>query len=101
MVATLLAGLDARGLETCRTELSGLAGEAEWFVGTRGGSGDHASMLLGRRVGLVHLRFTPPFAVREQRLIRLPVAYELILANSGVRSEKSAEEARLPRRIQP
>jgi galactokinase len=92
VVGTLLAGLDARGLETCRTELSGLAGEAEWFVGTRGGSGDHASMLLGRREGLVHLRFTPPFAVREQRLSRFPDAYELILANSGVRSEKSAEE---------
>lgn len=92
VVGSLLASLAVRGraIEPC--DLAARAGEAEWFVGTRGGSGDHASMLLGRREGLVHLRFTPPFEVRDIRPSRFPDGYELILANSGVRSEKSAEE---------
>lgn len=92
VVASLLASLAVRGVSMAPERLAARAGEAEWLVGTRGGSGDHASMLLGRRDGLVHLRFRPPFEVKEIRTSAFPDGYELILANSGVRSEKSAEE---------
>jgi N-acetylgalactosamine kinase len=75
-----------------RRKLAEDCGLAEWYVGTRGGSGDHAAILLGSREGLTHLRFDAPVAVRDQRRSRFPAGYQLILANSQTRSEKSAEE---------
>ena len=36
-----------------------LCGEGEWFVGTRGGSGDHAAIKLSRRGAIAHAKFYP------------------------------------------
>jgi galactokinase len=81
-------GLDSRRLaSTC--------GEAEWYVGTRGGAGDHAAMLLGSSEGLVGMRFVPPVAVHETRPMRLPPGYQILIANSGQRAIKNKEERRL------
>lgn len=92
VVGAMLAWLALVDRHVEPAKLAELAGEAEWYVGTRGGAGDHAAMLLGRRDGLVHLRFRPPFQVRETRYSPFPKGYELLLSNSGIRSEKSAEE---------
>lgn len=75
-----------------RRALAEQCGEAEWYVGTRGGSGDHAAMLLGTREGLTHLCFRAPVGIRGIRYSRFPAGYQLIVANSQTRSEKSAEE---------
>jgi len=95
VVSAALALADAAGLEAPRSLLAEWCGEAEWYVGTRGGSGDHAAMLLGKRAGLTHLCFEAPVAVRGVRYSPFPAAYQLIMANSQTRSEKSAEERRL------
>jgi N-acetylgalactosamine kinase len=89
--ATLALG-DFAGLETDRRLIAECCGEAEWYVGTRGGSGDHAAMLLGTRDGLAHLCFRAPFGVRGIRHSPFPAGYQLLVANSRTRSEKSAEE---------
>ena len=91
-VTTALALSQFSDLPLDRRELAERCGEAEWFVGTRGGSGDQAAILLGSREGLTHLCFEAPFGVRGVRFSRFPAEFRLIVANSQTRSEKSAEE---------
>ena len=92
VVTSALILTEQQGDEPERRKLAEDCGLAEWYVGTRGGSGDHAAILLGSREGLTHLRFEAPVAVRDLRRSRFPAGYQLILANSQTRSEKSAEE---------
>src|SRR5439155_62040 len=75
-----------------RRALAELCGEAEWYVGTRGGSGDHAAMLLGHRAGLTHLCFRPPFEVRGVLHSPFPASCQLILANSRRQARKSGAQ---------
>lgn len=92
VVTAALASAQFAGLKLDRKKLAEHCGEAEWYVGTRGGSGDHAAILLGSRAGLTHLCFRAPFGIRGVRLSSFPAGYQLIVANSQTRSEKSAEE---------
>lgn len=92
VVGTALALAQLAELPLDRRALAERCGEAEWYVGTRGGSGDQAAMLLGSRDGLVHLCFRAPVGIRDVRLSAFPDNCQLILANSLTRSEKSAEE---------
>lgn len=63
-----------------------MAGEAEWYVGTRGGAGDHAAMIYGKRNFVTHLQFFP---IRVE-MIPLPPNVSLVACNSMVPAEKSA-----------
>jgi len=92
VVTTALATAEFAGLRVSRRDLAEICGEAEWYVGTRGGSGDHAAILLGSAAGLVHLCFRAPVGIRDVRHSEFPAGYQLIVANSQTRSEKSAEE---------
>lgn len=92
VVATACALNDATGAAHPRRSLAELCGEAEWYVGTRGGSGDHAAMLHGHRAGLTHLCFRPPVGVRGVLYSAFPPGFQLILANSQRRAEKSGSE---------
>ncbi|MGV3724680.1 MAG: hypothetical protein ACO1SX_27600, partial [Actinomycetota bacterium] len=92
VVTTALATTALAGLPLDRKQLAEVCGEAEWYVGTRGGSGDHAAILLGSPGELVHLCFRAPVGIRDIRYSRFPAGYQLIVANSQTRSEKSAEE---------
>lgn len=92
VVTTALATAALADLPLDRKQLAEACGEAEWYVGTRGGSGDHAAILLGSPGGLVHLCFRAPVGIRDIRYSRFPAGYQLIVANSQTRSEKSAEE---------
>ncbi len=67
-----------------------LCGEGEWFVGTRGGSGDHAAIKFGRRSQVAHVGFFP-FEVKEF----LPFFDDhcVVVCNSGIEARKS-EQAR-------
>ena len=94
VVATALAAEALSGLTLDRAALTPLLGQAEWYVGTRGGSGDHGAMLLGHREGLVNLAFEPPLALRAVRHCRWPAGLGLLLANCGVRAEKSSAAKR-------
>ncbi len=62
VVASMLALAAVNGLDLEPAELVPLCGEAEWFVGSRGGAGDHAAILCGREGTLTRLDFAP-FAV--------------------------------------
>ena len=48
VVATVEACLQVNGLALSREEKALLCGEAEWYVGTRGGAGDHAAIIYGK-----------------------------------------------------
>jgi|WetSurMetagenome_2_1015567.scaffolds.fasta_scaffold49569_2 galactokinase len=96
VVVTALALQDLWEVPFDLPNLVRLCGEAEWFVGTRGGAGDHAAMLLGSGAGngLTEMRFLPPVTVQETRQIALPEGYQIIIANSGERAIKNKEERR-------
>ncbi|MFH1904758.1 MAG: galactokinase family protein [bacterium] len=61
-------------------------GEAEWYVGTRGGAGDHAAMIYGKQNFITHLQFFP---IRVE-MIPLPSEITVVACNSMISAEKSA-----------
>lgn len=63
-----------------------LCGEGEWFVGTRGGSGDHAAIKFARRGQVAHVSFFP-FEVKE--FVPFFSDHSLIVCNSGIQAKKS------------
>ncbi|MBN2289082.1 MAG: hypothetical protein JXQ83_07080 [Candidatus Glassbacteria bacterium] len=60
-------------------------GAAEWYVGTRGGKGDHAAILLSRQGKVTNIGFFP-FSVDY---LSFPEEYRAILCNSLIISPKS------------
>lgn len=63
-----------------------LCGEGEWFVGSRGGAGDHGAIKCGKRDTIAHLSFKP-FTVGESA--RFSDKYAIIVANSMIKAKKS------------
>jgi len=63
-----------------------LCGKGEWFVGSRGGAGDHAAMKFGERGYITSLGFFP-FGYRES--FPFPEGYQLIIADSYVKANKT------------
>jgi len=79
--ATLLNGLDL----TTR-QFVDLCGEGEWFVGSRGGSADHAAIRSGERGRVARVGFFP---FRIERTFPFPPELSLVIANSHIRAAKS------------
>ena len=79
--ATLLNGLDL----TTR-QFVDLCGEGEWFVGSRGGSADHAAIRSGERGRVARVGFFP---FRIERTFPFPDELSLVIANSHIRAAKS------------
>jgi N-acetylgalactosamine kinase len=63
-----------------------LCGEAEWFVGSRGGAGDHAAMRCSKAGHIVHLNFKP-FSIGKS--VAFPPSCSVIVADSNELSKKS------------
>jgi len=63
-----------------------LCGEGEWFVGTRGGSADHAAIKFARRGEVAHVSFFP-FEVKC--FVPFFSDHALVLCQSGVEAKKS------------
>ena len=63
-----------------------LCGEGEWFVGSRGGAGDHAAMKCAKKGSVIHLRFKP-FGISET--VPFSDEYAVIVANSMIKAKKS------------
>ncbi len=80
VVSTFNAALHFNNIEIPREEQAEFCGAAEWYVGTRGGSGDHAAMLYARRQALLHLRFFP----LKQEELPFPASYRVVACNSFV-----------------
>lgn len=64
----------------------GLCGEGEWYVGSRGGAGDHAAMRCSRPGMITHLEFKP---FKIGKAVSFPVNCAVIVADSLEQSKKS------------
>lgn len=86
VVATMEAFQTLNCLELDDKKFIDLCGEGEWFVGSRGGAGDHAAMKCGSRDKIVQLAFKP-FEVGTNA--SFSDKYAVIVANSGIKAKKS------------
>ena len=86
VVGAAEATIAANGLETVPAEFVDLCGEGEWFVGTRGGSADHAAIRLGRRGNVIKVGFFD-FAVEDS--VPFPDGYVMAVVDSGLKAPKS------------
>ncbi len=90
VLATALLFCQNNSLSITKEEIIKLCGEAEWYVGSRGGMGDHAAQLLCRKNSILHLKFCPEnFSPFKQQYLPLPKGYKFILCNSLKKAEKS------------
>lgn len=77
----------ANNLPVSARDLVDLCGEGEWFVGTRGGSADHAAVKLSQARRVAHVGFFP-FAIEEY--VPFPNGYSLVICNSRIQARKAA-----------
>jgi N-acetylgalactosamine kinase len=90
VVATAEALVLANGLGVSPHDLVDVCGEGEWFVGTRGGSADHAAVKLSQFGRIGHVGFFP-FAIKGY--VPFPSGHVLVICNSRIQARK-AEGAR-------
>lgn len=86
VVATSEAAIVLNHMNIKAKDFIHLCGEGEWFVGSRGGAGDHAAMKCGKRDMITHLDFCP-FKIGES--VEFPSDYNIVVANSFVEAKKS------------
>ncbi len=86
VVATTEALVELNSLSIKAKDFIHLCGEGEWFVGSRGGAGDHAAMKCGKRDMITHLDFCP-FKIGKS--VEFPSDYNVVVANSFVEAKKS------------
>ncbi len=87
VVATMEALLHLNRYELPPEQFVELCGEAEWYVGTRGGSGDHAAMKFARRDSVVTMSFFP---FRVVGTTAFPAGYRLLVCHSHQQAKKTA-----------
>lgn len=90
VVASGLAFMAINGISMERGELAISLGQGEWFVGTRGGFGDHGAMLFGKRDAILHSTFLKVDDINPE-YIQFPKDYQVVVVNSYKTSSKSAE----------
>ena len=87
LVGAAEAAVCINGLNVPPDQLVNLCGEGEWFVGTCGGSADHAAVKLGQRGGVVKVKFFD-FGIVEK--VSFPEGYSMIVCDSGIKARKSS-----------
>jgi galactokinase len=88
VVGVAEATIAANRLKTFPAQFVDLCGEGEWFVGTRGGSADHAAIRLGRRGTVIKVAFFD-FAVEDA--VPFPDDHVMAVVDSGLRAHKSGK----------
>jgi len=88
VVAVAQALTELNGLNVRPREFVDLCGEGEWFVGPRGGSADHAAIMLGREREVVSFSFFP-FEVEGR--YPFPEDCAIIIGHSGARAQKTRD----------
>ena len=86
-VAFAEAAVVLNGLKVAMRDFIDLCGEGEWFVGSRGGSADHAAIRTGQLGQVSAIGFFP---VRLVRQVPFPAGLRVVIAHSGTRAVKSA-----------
>ncbi|QSH42315.1 NTP transferase domain-containing protein [Lentisphaerota bacterium] len=76
----------ANRLDTFPAQFVTLCGEGEWFVGTRGGSADHAAVKLGQKGKVVKVSF---FDFAIDKIVPFPAEYVMAVCDSGIKACKS------------
>jgi N-acetylgalactosamine kinase len=87
VVATLQSAIALNNFDLTSQQFIDLCGEGEWFVGSRGGAGDHAAIYLGQRAKIAQVGYLP---FRVEKMIDAPADYRVVIANSHVKAAKSA-----------
>ncbi len=87
VVAVLDILSDVNGLALSDDEFVRCCGAAEWYVGTRGGAGDHAAIKLGRPGKITHMKTTPRLEVASY--LPFPEGCQLIIFDSGHEADKT------------
>ena len=87
LVGAAEAAVTINHLNIPADQLVDLCGEGEWFVGTHGGSADHAAVKLGLCGGVVKVKFFD-FGIVEK--VPFPEGYSMIVCNSGIKACKSS-----------
>jgi len=64
-----------------------MCGQGEWFVGSRGGAGDHAAIRLGQRGKIAHIGYLP---FKVEKMVSAPDDYQVIIADSHIKAAKSS-----------
>ena len=90
VVAAAEALIELNALNVRPKELIDLCGEGEWFVGTRGGSADHAAIKLGREQEVVSVSFFPFEVVGRHPF---PDECCLMICHSGASAKKTENAA--------
>jgi len=85
VVGAVLAIMAINNLHFPENHLPEMCGEAEWYVGTRGGAGDHAAILLGRRGHISHVCFFP-FQIEWTPF---PDSLRVVVCHSAVEAAKA------------
>ena len=80
------AVMQLNGIDMEPIELVEHCGCAEWYVGTRGGCGDHAAIKFGSLNKVSHIKALPMLV----KNISFPSNYKIVLANSLVEAKKQA-----------
>jgi N-acetylgalactosamine kinase len=80
VVSALEAALYFNQIDIPHLDKAEFCGRAEWYAGTRGGSGDHAAMLYAQQQAIVHLQFFP----LKTEPVALPSGYRVVACNSFV-----------------
>ncbi len=86
VVAVSEAVVSLNCMNISRQRFIDLCGEGEWFVGSRGGAGDHAAMKCSRRGSITHLDFKP-FRVGDS--VPFSDRYAIIVADTCTKAKKS------------
>lgn len=87
MVCAMEILVRMNGLDTFPNQFVTLCGESEWFVGTHGGSSDHAAVKLGGCGSITKVRFFD-FGIEET--VPFPDGYCMLVCDSGVKARKSS-----------
>ena len=90
VVSSGLAFMATNNLVMDRRELVVCLGQGEWFVGTRGGFGDHGAMIFGKRGHILHSVFLTVEEMQPE-YIAFPKDHQVVIVNSYKTSTKSAE----------
>ena len=86
VVAAAYAAMACNDITHSPELLVRLLGESEWYVGLRGGVGDHAVILLARAGHLSHIELLPT----RVEYAPFPEDCRVVVCHSGVSAEKSA-----------
>ncbi len=85
VVSAMEATIAVNQLDYTPEDIVEMCGTAEWYIGTRGGKGDHAAIKLGRQGYLSHIGFFP----LSVAYVPFPADYRVVVCHSHIEAKKS------------